>query len=260
MVNAKTLTKASLLLLLLLFYTAIMSTPSHAASWEIKVIINGEMQQYDQPPVLENGRTLVPLRGIFETLGAKVNWNQKEGKVTASKGDKTIELTIGSKKAKINEQLHHLDAAAKTINNRTMVPLRFIGEALGEDVLWEQATKTVYIGNRLEHNSESISDVVAKVKDIYEDAGAKIYGDGGIGYTAFGNGVSHGFNGNVLVIFYSESSTNYSVAAEAINKLGGSGDESKIADAIEQGFSDGKSRVVGNVTIKPLGRGIQISW
>lgn len=251
----KTVILLSIFICVLAFHNQI-----YANSQEIKVIIDGEMQQYDRPPVLENGRVLVPLRGIFETLGAKVNWNQKEGKVTVSKGDKTIQLTIGSKEVKINEQLHNLDLAAKTINNRTMVPLRFIGEALGEDVQWEQAIRTVYIGNRLEHNSESISDVVTKVKGIYEDVGVMVDGDGGIGYTAFGNGVSHGFTGSIMVIYYTDSSTNYSVAAKAINKLGGRGDESQISDAIEQAFSDGKSSVVGNVSIEPIGRGIQISW
>ncbi|MUG46421.1 hypothetical protein GNP95_15640 [Paenibacillus woosongensis] len=224
------------------------------------------MQQYDQPPILQNGRTLVPLRGIFETLGATVHWNQTEETVTAFKGDRTIQLTIGSKQAKINEQLHNLDVAAKTVNNRTMVPLRFIGEALGEDVLWEQATRTVYIGNRVEPTTESANKWIEKVRDIYEDLGTQISADD-YSFTAAGNGISQAFinqgNGNhKLFIHDTGDSNNFTVAAQVAIKLGGSGDASKIAAAIDTAFKgeSGGPVKLGNVTVSPAGRGVILSW
>ncbi|GAA0134719.1 hypothetical protein YSY43_15590 [Paenibacillus sp. YSY-4.3] len=256
------------IVLLLSIFIWVLAFPNQidANSQEIKVIINGEIQQYDRPPVLEHGRVLVPLRGIFETLGAKVNWNQKEGKVTASKGDKTIELNIGSKKAKINEELHDLDVAAKTINNRTMVPLRFIGEALGEDVRWEQATRTVYIGIIIEPIPEPANKWFDKVRDIYENAGAQISVDDS-SFSAVDNGISQAYtirgNGShILFILDTGDSNNFTVAAQVANKLGGSGDASKIAAAIDTAFKgeSGGPVKIGNITVSPAGMGVTLSW
>jgi len=254
------------LLISILVYALAFANQIYASSQEIKIIINGDKQQYDRPPVMENGRVLVPIRGIFETLGAKVNWNQKEGKVTAPKGDQTIELTIGSKKAKINEQLHNLDVAAKTINNRTMVPLRFIGEALGEDVRWEQATKTVYIGIVLETTPESSGNWADKVRDIYDNAGAQISVDDS-SFSAVDNGISQAYtireNGShLLFILDTGDSNNFKVAAQVAIELSGSGDASKIVAAIEKAFKgeSGGPVKIGNITVSPTGRSVTLSW
>jgi len=111
----------------------------------IKVIIDGELQQFEQPPVVVNGTTLVPMRAIFERLGAKVEWNQQQRSVKATKGDTTIELKLGSNVAKKNGQDVKLDVPAQTKNNYTMVPLRFISESLGANVMWNGKTSTVII-------------------------------------------------------------------------------------------------------------------
>lgn len=119
--------------------------PMTVSAKGITVIIDGVIQNYDQPPVIENNKTLVPLRGVFEALGAKVDWNQHTKNITATKDSRMIELTIGSSKAYINGTLNVLDVSAKVKNNRTFIPIRFIGEALGADVKWNDHTKTVYI-------------------------------------------------------------------------------------------------------------------
>lgn len=111
----------------------------------IKVIIDGELQQFEQPPFVVNGTTLVPMRAIFERLGANVEWNQAQRSVKATKGNTTIQLAIGSNMASKNGENVKLDVAAQTKNNHTMVPLRFISEALGANVMWDGKTSTVTI-------------------------------------------------------------------------------------------------------------------
>lgn len=111
----------------------------------IKVVIDGELQQFEQSPIVVKGNTLVPMRAIFERLGAKVEWNQIQRTVKATKGDTTIGLTIGSSTATKNGQSVKLDVPAQTKNGHTMVPLRFISEALGANVQWNGKTSTVTI-------------------------------------------------------------------------------------------------------------------
>lgn len=111
----------------------------------IKVRLNGKRLAFDQDPIAESGRTLVPLRAIFEAFGAEVSWDQATQSVTAVKGDTTIKLTLGSTAAYKNGTLITLDVPAKALNGRTLVPVRFIGESFGAEVGWDQATKTVII-------------------------------------------------------------------------------------------------------------------
>lgn len=110
-----------------------------------KVRLNNRLLIFDQPPIAESGRILVPLRVIFEAFGAEVTWEQATQSVLAVKGDTTIKLTLGSKNAYKNGELIVLDVPAKALNGRTLVPVRFISESFGAEVTWDQATKTVGI-------------------------------------------------------------------------------------------------------------------
>lgn len=131
-----------------LMVTVVFSTNQLESSAQgITVLINEEQQHYEHPPIIQDGRTLVPLRGIFESLGATVDWNQNERKVTAVKGQSIIELIIGSKQTKINGNLHSIDVPAQISNGSTLVPLRFVVEALGADVHWDNTTQTIKIRN-----------------------------------------------------------------------------------------------------------------
>lgn len=122
-------------------------TDAKAAEDVITVKVNNKNVSFDQPPVLENGRTLVPLRAIFEALGAKVDWDQNTQTVTASKGDINISLQIGSANMNVNGENKVLDVPAKIAGGRTLVPVRAISEAFGCDVNWDGATKTVIINS-----------------------------------------------------------------------------------------------------------------
>lgn len=111
----------------------------------VSVIIDGVWQKYDNPAVVMNGSTLVPLRPIFEKLGAVIQWNNETRTVTATKNNKTIKLTIGSTTAYVNGVKNTLSTEAQIINDGTMVPIRFVSEALGAEVKWDEISKTVEI-------------------------------------------------------------------------------------------------------------------
>jgi len=122
----------------------------------VKVLVNEKELSFDVPPVIEEGRTLVPLRAIFEALGAEVDWDGDTKTVTATKGAITISLTIGEKTAYKNGGAVVLDVPGRIIEGRTLVPLRFVSEALGAEVEWEASTRTVTITSGESSGSEAV--------------------------------------------------------------------------------------------------------
>ncbi|MCX7745315.1 MAG: copper amine oxidase N-terminal domain-containing protein [Clostridia bacterium] len=111
----------------------------------IKVYVNGKLIAFDVPPIIKNGRTLVPLRKIFEALGAEVNWDSKTKMVTGKRANTNVVLTINSTAALVNNLKKTLDVPAAIISGRTLVPARFISESLGANVEWDASTRTVTI-------------------------------------------------------------------------------------------------------------------
>jgi len=92
-----------------------------------------------------DGRVLVPLRGVFEEMGAYVQWRPARREVTASRGDRDVQLNIGSRYATVDGQRVTLDVPAQIINGATMVPIRFLSESLGAEVRWNDPSRTVMI-------------------------------------------------------------------------------------------------------------------
>lgn len=111
----------------------------------IKVYVNGTLLSFDVNPVIENGRTLVPMSSIFKAMGASVSWNEKTKMVTATKAASTISLTIGATAARIDGQVRIIDVPAKILNGRTMVPLSFVGSAFGGKVAWDPDRRQVEV-------------------------------------------------------------------------------------------------------------------
>jgi peptide/nickel transport system substrate-binding protein len=132
----------SIILLLTLLFSMIQGI---TAAESIEINLNGENLILNQSPILKDGRVLVPLRGIFEELGVTVEWNGTTKTIIASKSETKIILTIGKEIAIKNNQKVALDVPAQIINGSTMIPLRFVGEALGSQVEWDQQNKTVFI-------------------------------------------------------------------------------------------------------------------
>ncbi len=115
------------------------------AARQVRVVLNGELLSFDQEPVIESGRTLVPMRTIFGEMGASVDWEPKTKTVRSRRSDVQISLTIGAKQAEVNGQTMELDVPAKILNGRTLVPLRFVAEAMDADVDWDQEELQVTI-------------------------------------------------------------------------------------------------------------------
>lgn len=111
----------------------------------INVYLKGRLQTFEQPPIIKDGSTLVPMRAIFEALGATVEWDGDKKIIDATKEGKTIRLQIGWKGAWIGQTKADLDVAPEIVNGSTMVPLRFVGEALGEKIEWDGDTRSVLI-------------------------------------------------------------------------------------------------------------------
>jgi len=119
--------------------------PAAPSPGGVTVLLNSRPLSFDQPPVIVNDRTMVPLRAIFQALGAQVNWDSATQTVTATRGDTVIILVIGSPTAFKDGETVTLSQPALLLGGRTMVPLRFVSEALGAQVNWDSATQTVTI-------------------------------------------------------------------------------------------------------------------
>ena len=118
----------------------------------IKVTVDGQRLQFDVEPQIINDRTMVPMRAIFEKLGAEVDYIAEEKAVLSKKDGKILKLVINSNTmtaldAETNSVLNEvaLDAPATIIDGRTLVPVRAVAEGLNCEVQWEKDTKTVVI-------------------------------------------------------------------------------------------------------------------
>lgn len=151
----------------------------------ITVVLDGEPITFDVPPVLMNSRTMVPMRAIFEALGAKVNWNEFNESVSGiSKTGKKIVISIGSNVATVDGVPIEIDAPPVLVDGRTLVPLRFISESFDCEVGWDDATYTVSIKDNQPAVSDSIYYYTAGhfrelgVWDLEEEIGLRGRTDG----------------------------------------------------------------------------------
>lgn len=113
----------------------------------IGVQLNGQPLTFDVPPVVEAGRTLVPVRAIFEALGARITWDEASQTISAVHPERNryVILKLGSTTAWVDGREVTLDVAPRVIDGRTMVPLRFVSTALDARIDWDPATETVLI-------------------------------------------------------------------------------------------------------------------
>ncbi|MFD2613389.1 copper amine oxidase N-terminal domain-containing protein [Paenibacillus gansuensis] len=116
-----------------------------AAAKPIQVTVQDEPVAYDQPPVVQQGRVLVPFRQTVESMGIEVVWDAKKQQITATYGAKKVVLTINSLYAAVNGAKRKLDVPPQVIKSRTLIPLRFLSEAFGAKVIWDAKTHKVKI-------------------------------------------------------------------------------------------------------------------
>lgn len=151
------------IMVLAVFLALVFVSPALAGP---TVSVDSRTLVFDVPPVTQDGRTLVPLRTIFEALGASVEWDANTRTVVATKGPTAIKLTIGSKTAYVSGQPILLDVPGTVVGGRTLVPLRFVGEGLGADVVYHANTNTVSIQSG---SVQPDSTVRPKIKRVGED-------------------------------------------------------------------------------------------
>ena len=138
--------------LALLMVAGLVLTPAGSAAAQttssvppIRILLDGVELPLDSAPFFENDRTLVPFRTISEALGVEVSYDSNLGKVWGRGMGHQVELTWGSRTALLDGWSVALDAAARVVNNRTMIPLRFFSESFGAKVDWHQDTRTITI-------------------------------------------------------------------------------------------------------------------
>lgn len=127
----------------------------HAEQPSISVYVDNNRVIFDQNPVIHGDITLVPIRGVFEKLGAKVDWEQSTQTVKVIKENKAVTLKKGSKDAFINSSLRKLDLEPQLLNNRIMVPLRFISETLDAKVDWNGTTINITQSSNTHQSNEN---------------------------------------------------------------------------------------------------------
>jgi len=134
-----------------------------AASSEIKVKLNGKTLDFDVPPQIINGRTMVPMRKIFESLGLNVSWSSTSRIATASNGHATIMMEPGCGYMLVNCNDYPLDTPAVIINGRNLVPVRAIAESMWCQVSWDEASRTVFIeSSEYEPDDTCTQDILSR--------------------------------------------------------------------------------------------------
>ena len=131
----------------------------------ISVTVNGTPVEMDVLPVIEDGRTLAPVRAISEALQATVSWDEALRKVTVNHNGTEIILYIDSVQASVGGVAKQLDVPARIIGGRTMVPLRFISENFGADVAWDPAAYHVTITTAAAPSAPVITEDIAELKN-----------------------------------------------------------------------------------------------
>ncbi len=132
---------ASIFLCGLLLLTA---TNSHAAT-PITVTLDYAEVEFSQPPIIINDRTLVPVRAIFEAMGASVTWDGAARTITSVLADTTVLMTLDKNEMTVNKEIKALDCAPQLVEGTTMVPTRAVAESFGCTVLWDDTTRSVSI-------------------------------------------------------------------------------------------------------------------
>lgn len=173
---------SKILLLLLILSSFIFS--GYKIQKPIKIYINGQLVESDQPPLIWEDRTFVPIRVIAENLGAKVDYNQEDMTVKIKRDKTNILLTIGDDIARISSDVETrpaiLDAPAFLRDDRTYLPLRSISELFGMEVNWDGAKRVVYINEKSYlpdyiNRDNALEEVLERLRELGRFKNEKVY-------------------------------------------------------------------------------------
>lgn len=130
----------------------------YAANDEIDVYIEGQKVSFDVPPQTINNRTMVPIRAIFELMGAVVVWDDTNLTAICTKDNTTVKMSLNSTTEYIDDIPYTMDVVPVIINNRILAPARYVAEAFGYYVNWDGITKSVFISKNANFNNLQIKD------------------------------------------------------------------------------------------------------
>ncbi len=177
------------------------------AESEIKVLLDGNELAFDVPPQLINSRTMVPMRKIFEAMGANVDWNGETQTVTATKDDITVIMQIDNTVIKVNGENITLDVPPQLVDSRTLVPARAVAESLKAKVDWDGDTQTVVITSAdevtpitpidLNKQTEFVCNVGATITYGFDDIWNKTVGTEYVPYIKM---VDSAYRGQVILV------------------------------------------------------------
>ena len=128
---------------IMLFSTTLFTVSAN--NDEIRVYLDATKIEFDVKPQIINGRTMVPIRAIFENMGAVVEWDTNTNSALCIKDDIVVKMTVNSTDMYINNQLTKMDISPVIIKGRTLAPARYVAEAFGADVQWSQKNNSVVI-------------------------------------------------------------------------------------------------------------------
>ena len=154
---------ASLLAVSLLAFPVVQVS----ADENISLTVNGKSVETQVPPTIIDGRTMVPVRDIFEACGAKVNWDANTKTITGEKGNTTVVMQIDSNMLFINEDVTEMDATPVIIDGRTLAPARYVAESFGGIVDWDAENKVVMID--VADDDEEITETTTEATTVTEE-------------------------------------------------------------------------------------------
>ena len=137
--------KLAIFLVTLITITGILGSSALAEEVDVPIYVDGKKIEFDVMPQIIEGRTRVPMRKIFEALGAMVTWDDESKTATAKRGNITVKITAMENALYKNDENIELDVPAEIIDGRTVVPLRAVSEAFDTEVLFYADIKTIYI-------------------------------------------------------------------------------------------------------------------
>lgn len=154
------------------------TVPAWANESKIQVFLNHELLQFSSPPILENGRVLVPVRELFQSMGFDIKWNPKEQQIVGEKDDLILTMYIGNTTVTKNHENIHLDIPPMIKENKTYVPLRFVAESTSANVEWNNRKKRVTISTERRKPESYASSVVKIQTNKMQGSGVIVSDDG----------------------------------------------------------------------------------
>lgn len=133
-----------------------------AADEGIRVYLEGSKIDFDVPPQTINDRTMVPIRAIFEAMGANVDWDDITQTAISTKDSTTVKMTLNSTTEYINDTAYTMDVTPVIINGRTLAPARYVAEAFGYYVNWDEMTQSVLISKKPNFDISQVKDGTRK--------------------------------------------------------------------------------------------------